>query len=205
MKIAYKNRLAALFLGLAFLLSYGNVAWADETRVADYLAQLKAEMTTPAMQGQLPMDNLTQIQAGLDTFEAWAQLLNQASRYQFTVDEYVTVTDFKDKIRTVQSKLFPMLRQATAHALQQELNAIKVTVKGDDFKEIRFTSPILKDMDLTQKMHTDYDLLLKRLRFKQAAFMLDHEDISTLSRFQAPQDGDIALWDTAYKNYALFN
>lgn len=191
---------------LALVLSFnGIVTAADDNDRKAYLTQLGEQMQSSAMHGVLPMDNMAQIYADLDVVEGWARLLNQASHFQFTVEEYATVTAFKTQARTAQGKLFPMLRRAMAHCLPQELAAIKVAVTGDNDTEIRFTSLELRDMALTQKIHDNYVLLFKRLRFRQAVFMLDHEDISTLSSFQPPQDEALVLWDAAYQHYALFN
>lgn len=189
MTILHKNRLAALFLSLVLLICFTGTAWADND-VEAYLNQLKHEMSAPAMQGRLPMDNLAQIEAALDTMDSWARLLNQASRHEFTVDEYTTVTAFKDQIRVAQGQLFPMLRQASAFAMQSAMPKYKVTTKDEGAVKIWFTSPLFKEMDATREVLETYGLLFKRLRFVQIDFMLDHEDVSTLSRFKPPQDTD---------------
>lgn len=193
-----------LTASVALLLCFGNAVMADDDKKA-YLAQLETNMQSAAMNDVLPMNDMAQIQSGIDTIEDWARLLNRAGQFQYSEAEYAVVTAFKDKARAAQTKLFPMLRQATGYALQQELGAVKVSITGDNFVEIRFTSPALKDMGMTRKIHEDYDLLFKRLRFKQAAFMLDHEDISTLARFQPPKDDGVIMWDAEYKSYAIFN
>ena len=176
-----------------------------EDGAGEYLALLNAEMAKPAMQGQAPMDDLGQVKAALDVIDSWPRLLNQASRYQFTVEEYNTVITFKEQARAAQAKLFPMLRQAAGYALQTEMPKYKVSLKGDNFERVWFTSTAFRDMNLTQEILEKYGVLLKRLRFSQADFMLDHEDVSTLSRFQPPQDTDIVLWDEGFGRYSLFN
>lgn len=204
MIILHKNRLAALLFSLILLICFTGMAWADNDTAA-YLNRLKSEMAAPAMQGQLPMDNLAQIEAALDTMDSWAKLLNQASRHEFTVEEYATVTAFKEQVRVAQGKLFPMLRQASAFAMQNAMPKYKVTTKDEGAVKIWFTSPLFKDMDATREVLETYGLLFKRLRLAQIDFMLDHEDVSTLSRFKPPQDTDIVLWSDDYSRYSLFN
>lgn len=205
MKIVRKNRLAVFFTGLILLCGGYGFAFAEDGGVDEYLARLNAEMASPVMQGQMPMDGLAQVEAAINVIDSWPQLINRASRYQFTVEEYNTVTMFKDQARAAQAKLFPMLRQAAGYALQTEMPKYKVSLKGDNFERIWFTSTAFRDMGLTREVLEKYGLLLKRLRFGQADFMLDHEDVSTLSRFQPPQDTDLVLWGEGYGRYSLFN
>ena len=198
----YKNTLVAIFM----LLSSINIAWAEDDGVKNYLAHLKLEMATPAMQqAQIPMNDLGQIEESLSIVDNWVNLVNQANRYQLTVDEYTSVTAFKEQLRTVQIQIFPMLRQSTGFALQNKELKCKVSIKGDDFSRIWFTSQAFKDMSITQEVLREYGQLLKRLRFEQADFMLDHEDVSTLLRFKPPKDVDIVLWDEGYNRYSVFN
>lgn len=205
MKILHKNRFSAFWVALIFICGGYGIALAQDGGIAEYLTRLNAEMAKPAMQGQVSMDDLSQIEAALNMIDSWPQLVNQASRYQFTVEEYNTITMFKDQVRAAQAKLFPMLRQAVVHALQSEMPKYKTSIKGDNFERVWFTSLEFRDMDATREVLEKYGVLLKRLRFNQADFMLDHEDVSTLSRFQPPRDTDIVLWDESFGRYSLFN
>lgn len=204
MHIMRKPQLKAFFIGLILLCGAYGFALAEEDDGDTYIATLSAEMKKPAMQGQMPLDGLSQVEAALKQIDQWAWLIGCANRYQLSVARYDTVTMFKEQARAAQTRLFPMLRQAAADALQAEMPKYKVSLKGDNLEQIFFTSRAFRGTEASRELLEKYSILLKRLRFAQAAFMLDHEDLSTLSRFQPPPDADIVLWDESFTRYSLF-
>lgn len=199
-----KTRLGAFVIGLILLCGAYGFALAEEDDGDAYVATLYAEMQKPAMQGQMPMAGLPQVETALKQIDSWSWLISRASRYQLSVESYDAVNVFKERVRAAQTLLFPMLRQATAEALQAEMPKYKISLKGDNFEQIFFTSRAFRGTEASRELLEKYSTLLKRLRFTQAAFMLDHEDLSTLSRFQPPQDTDIIMWDEDFNRYSLF-
>lgn len=191
-------------IGLILICGASGFALAEEDDGDAYIATLYAEMQKPAMQGQMPMAGLTQVETALKQIDSWSWLIGCASRYQLSVERYDTVNVFKERVRAAQALLFPRLRQATAEALQAEMPKYKISLKGDTFEQIFFTSRAFRGTEASRELLENYSTLLKRLRFTQAAFMLDHEDLSTLSRFQPPQDTDLIMWDEDFNRYSLF-
>lgn len=200
-----KTKLGAFFIGLILLCGAYGFALAEEDYGDAYMATLMTEMNNPALQGQMPMAGLPQVETALKQIDSWSWLIGCANRYQLSVERYNTVTVFKERVRAAQTLLFPMLRQATADALQAEMPKYKVSLKGDKLEQLFFTSRAFRGTEASRELLEKHGLLLKRLRFTQAAFMLDHEDLSTLSRFQPPQDTDIVLWDEDFSRYSLFH
>ena len=179
-----------------------GAAYADDRRA--YLNELNAIMQT-AYAEIAPAADVAQITARLDTFDRWAWLVNQSTRHALTVDEYKTVTDFKAYVKEVQAREFPVLRQAAGPAWQRELKNIKVSVKGEEFRQARFTTPNFKDIEVARELSEYLGKLPLRLHFTQVEYMLDHEDLSTMQRLNPPKDTDITAWDDDYRQYSLHN
>lgn len=199
-----KTRLGAFFIGLILLCGAYGFALAEEDDGDAYIATLYAEMEKLAMQGQMPLVGLPQVETALGQIDSWSRLIGRANRYQLSVEKYDAVNVFKERVRAAQTRLFPMLRQAAADALQVEMPKYKISLAGDDLERIFFTSLAFRGTEASRGLLEQYGTLLKQLRFVQAAFMLDHEDLSTLSRFQPPSDTDIVMWDEDFNRYSLF-
>lgn len=203
MQTAFKKGLV-LITGLMLLCGFcAGTAMADDRR--DYLNQLNDVMQTRPAAEILQADSVEEITAWLDRFDQWAWLVNQSTRYALTVDEYKTVTAFKDYVKSVQSGAFPTLRQAAGPALQKELKNIKVSVGGEDLRRLRFTTINFRDTEVARELSAYLGKLPLRLHFTLVEFMLDHEDISTVQKLRPPQDTDIVVWDPEFKQYSLHN
>jgi len=133
----------------------------------------------------------------LALFNVYAELAGDEKRYSLDSNEKVLLKKYKDSVRSIQKKAFPILRDKYGPALRKELWEHNVTVKtiGNGYRTIRFTGWIFAANRNIKKTQESASAMFHQLRFTRCEYMWSKAAGEyTYYTLDSHRDSDLVVW-----------